>query len=434
MRLDCFCKFSLACPIAVLLATVLIWSSPAGATGAAGSEERPAESVWSLADLVREAGATHPTVIAKRLERDAALAEVAAARWQRWPLPEIEAGRDDGGGHSTMLGLQQPLWSGGRIVAGIAAAEARHDAAGAAEAEARREILQRVAEAYVEARRRQAQQQIHYRNVQQHERLRSMIERRVRQEISPGVDLELADSRLYQAANELSVAAQALHHSLTRLSELTGRQVAVVDGEESVERDLPIDREEALARTLATAPELAVLERQGRAAEADIRSERAAWWPMLALRLERREGGGLSDERAMLVLRSQLGAGLSTRDQIGAATARREALRREQEAAVRELRAEVAEFWQQLTAARLRLDNSRLHRQSAANVFESYTRQYVIGQKTWLDVLNAVREAANAALSVEDAEAEVTWAALRLRLLTGSLNPWLDFRAKGGEQ
>ncbi len=390
---------------------------------AAGQLGSPAlAESWRFQDLVREAANTHPTIMARRLAQDAAQAEVDATRWQRWPTPEFAVGQDDNGDHTTTLALQQPLWTGGRISAGIAAAESRHGASGEAVAEARQDILARLIDAYTEVRRRQAQQAIHYRNVQQHEKLKAMIARRVAREVSPQVDLELANSRLYQAANDLSLATQLLQHGLTRLSELTGRPVEAVAAEEGIVTALPA-RETVLEAALSASPVLARLVKERAAAEADVRSARADYWPLVAVRLERRDEFGETEERAMLVLQSQLGAGLSTRANVGAAVARRKALTEERAAAERALSAEVTEAWQQAAAARLRLENSRLNRESAATVFESYTRQYVIGQKSWLDVLNAVREASVAAIAVEDADAEQLRAGLRLQLLTGRLDP-----------
>ena len=56
-----------------------------------------------------------------------------------------------------------------------------------------------------------------------------------------------------------------------------------------------------------------------------------------------------------------------------------------------------------------------------AEVFDSFARQFVIGRKSWLEVLNAVRESTQAQLAVADARAQQLAAALRLQLLTGAL-------------
>ncbi|HSQ04206.1 MAG TPA: hypothetical protein VLN59_09230, partial [Burkholderiales bacterium] len=59
-------------------------------------------------------------------------------------------------------------------------------------------------------------------------------------------------------------------------------------------------------------------------------------------------------------------------------------------------------------------------------VYESYTRQYTAGRKTWLDVLNTVRESTQSDVAATDARAQLTGAALRLKLLTGNLTGLLE--------
>jgi adhesin transport system outer membrane protein len=57
----------------------------------------------------------------------------------------------------------------------------------------------------------------------------------------------------------------------------------------------------------------------------------------------------------------------------------------------------------------------------SSDVFDSYARQYVIGRKSWIDVLNAVRETVQAQYTVDDARAQTASAAMRLRLECGLL-------------
>ncbi len=66
---------------------------------------------------------------------------------------------------------------------------------------------------------------------------------------------------------------------------------------------------------------------------------------------------------------------------------------------------------------------SRVLRLSFSLSIESYTRQYVIGRKTWIDVLNAVREATQSQLALEDTHTQVIAVSLRLRAQTGTLKP-----------
>jgi outer membrane protein, adhesin transport system len=384
------------------------------------ADEMP-QKIWSFDALLHETGRTYPAIVAKQRAEAAARADMTTAEWQRYPTPGVEASVGAEGRREMALFLQQPLWTGGRITAGIDAAGSRHSAAREDVAVTRREVLTRLVDAYAEVRRRQAQQRIHRDNVRQHERLMAMIERRVKSEISPEVDKDLARSRVYQAANELSVVTQALANGLVRLSELAGAPVLGVSmTDKPVGVDVPDNRVEGAMRALAAAPVMARLQYQREAAEADIRSEQASLWPKASLRVEQREGAA-SDQRALFLLESQFGAGFSAGTKVDAALARRDALIEERRAALRAVESEVSEAFNQRAAATVRLENSRMNKTSAVTVFESYTRQYVVGQKSWIDVLNAVREANVAMLSLEDSEVDVVRAGLRLRLLMGEL-------------
>ena len=106
---------------------------------------------------------------------------------------------------------------------------------------------------------------------------------------------------------------------------------------------------------------------------------------------------------------------------MSAATARREGARRALEAAQREVREQVELAWNDWAAARERLEMARRASDINAEVSESYARQFVIGRKSWVEVLNAVRESIQARYLVADARSQVAAAGLRLRALTGGL-------------
>ncbi|RJR36408.1 MAG: hypothetical protein C4576_23880 [Desulfobacteraceae bacterium] len=383
---------------------------------------------WTFEQLAREAGSTHPAILSRQQSQDAAQADVESSKWQRWPTPAVATGIDDGGDGSIVLSLQQPLWTGGRITAGIEGADARYGASREEVQKAWRDVLSRVIDAHVEAVRRKSHQSIHYRNVQQHERLLAMITRRVEQEASPQVDRDLAQARLYQAVNDLSFVTQQLTIALTRLSELTGKEVSGVVPLEDLASGMPTNKPSAIDDAVSKSPTLAALAFQKDAAEADVKSRKAAYWPVVALRLEAREGHfweqqgeRLSDQRALIVLESQLGAGLSVASNVKSAVAKKQAIELERQDALRELRTTISEAWDELTAARIRQRNTAITKQSTQTVFESYARQYTIGHKSWLDVMNSAREAAQAEILAEDANAEVVRTTQRLRLLTDNL-------------
>ena len=251
-----------------------------------------------------------------------------------------------------------------------------------------------------------------------------MIRRRVTQEVSSLTDQRLAEARLYQAANDLSLATQGRNNALAQLSTLAGKPVEEVSGQGMTQMsalEIPVGLETALGQALAWSPAMRRLAYEEEAAIADIASKRSAYMPQLALRLEK-SVGQVNDSRIMIVLQAQPGAGLSAASGVDAAIARREAARTAREGVERDVRERVTLDWNEWVAVRLRLDNALQSRAMSTEVFESYARQYVIGRKTWIDVLNAVREATQSQLALEDSQTQTLAVGLRLRALTGTLN------------
>lgn len=375
---------------------------------------------WTLARVMQAALDSHPLMLGRRSAEDAARADKEGAQWARYPTPTLEAFTRNTLGNNGVARLEQPLYAGGRIDGSINAASRRLDAAGSAVEEARLDLRLRVIAASVEALRQQARLARARDSVEEHRKLLDLIKRRVRQEVSSSVDQRLAESRLFQALNDQSAIAQALRNALAQLSQLAGQPVGAVRAEGTADRHAPpsLDQAEDMAR--AYSPVLQRLDFEEAAAAADVDVRRAAMYPTLAVRLEK-VLGGISENRAMLVVQAQPGAGLSASSGVQAAQARREAARQSREAALRDLQERITTDWNELEAARLRLQNAESAQSMSAEVFASYTRQYVIGRKSWLDVLNAVREAAQSDFAVEDARAQVAGASLRLRAQTGSL-------------
>lgn len=384
----------------------------------AGSAQ--AQPAWTFEQVLQSALESHPAIMGKRSGQAAARADQKGAEWLRYPTPSIEAATQGGGKDSGLVRLEQPLWSGGRISAAIDAAGSRLSAADAALNEAELDLTLKVIAAHTEALRQKARQQYAQSGVDEHEKLLAMIRRRVGQEISPLTDQRLAESRLYQVINDLSQVTQAYNNALAQLAQLSGKPVADISGQGVSALGAPASLEAALSQALGYSPTLRRLTYEEEAANADIDSKRSAYMPQLSLRLEKNMGQTQASS-AMLVLQAQPGAGLSAGSGVDAAIARREAARMAREAAERSTNERITLDWNEWVAARLRQENAVQSRAMSTEVFESYTRQYVIGRKSWIDVLNAVREATQSQLALEDARAQVIAASLRLRAQAGTL-------------
>jgi adhesin transport system outer membrane protein len=382
----------------------------------------------SFEQIAKQALSTNPAILSKLSSSAAAQGELEGASWQRYPTPSFEFDNDDNNTRTTLLRVQQPLWAGGRIDAGIDAARSRRQASETAIEETKQEIVLRIVSAYVEAMRQQVRQETLAQGVQQHERLLGLISRRVEHDASPRVDQELAQARLYQASNDLSSVTQSLANALTQLSQLSGMPVRKVSSLE-VDRLLgQQSRESMLKQAIAWSPTLRRLSFEADAAQADVETKRASYKPQVSLRYENSYASAplngvpaFTTNRLLLVVEAQTGAGLSALSGVDAAIGRRDAALQQRETALRDLQERVSIDWDELQAARIRLENGTLASKSSKEVYESYTRQYTAGRKTWLDVLNTVRESTQSDVAATDASAQVTGASLRLQLMTGNL-------------
>ena len=122
------------------------------------------------------------------------------------------------------------------------------------------------------------------------------------------------------------------------------------------------------------------------------------------------------DTAAYIGLRYSTGAGFSNIVEERALASRALALEQMAQAARIEARQTLDVDADDLRDNRLRAQSLDAAMQGAQRVFESYERQFAAGRKTWLDLMNALREVAQNAYSLADANAAQAAALHRLQL------------------
>jgi outer membrane protein, adhesin transport system len=408
--------------VVLLSQQIVLASEPLSRPGAGSLGE--AGAMPTLDQLLRQAVRTHPSILAQRAQRRVAEADVETALWARYPTLAAEASQGGQSGQGALARIIQPLWTGGRITGQIDNAQAGVTIAVATLAETEQGVLQETAQAYAELLRAQARLRAAKDNVAEHERLHQMILRRARTEVSPQSDVILASGRLQQALSEQIQFQNQAEQARATLEQLTGRPVEQVV---KVQRPLPAWGGVAQVRdeALAFSPELGRLQAQESQAVAQIGLAKAVLLPSVSLAHEQRLGElaqGYVRSQTYVALQFQPGAGLSARSAVTAAAERQSAFKDQQEAARRKLLRQVDADWSELAALDAQLQPSRELVDNTRGVVESYARQYTAGRKSWLDVLNAQREAAQALFGLADVEANRLRAQLRLEIYTGRLS------------
>jgi len=145
----------------------------------------------------------------------------------------------------------------------------------------------------------------------------------------------------------------------------------------------------------------------------------------LKLRYEHTETSDLTDVSVMVVFEAQPGAGLSSVSAVKAAMATKDSLEKAKLSAEREVKETVSTDYLEWRASSLRTDSTAAASVVSREVFESYSRLYVTGHKSWLELLNAIRELAQSRYTYEETKHQAMAARLRLLARSGQLIPKL---------
>jgi len=389
-------------------------------------------SALTLDQLVELAINQHPSVGAKRADLEVARAELELARQAFYPTPSVllQQGRSSNG---TVVALQQPLWSGGRLSAGANATSAHAMAADVAITEAQYAIALRVANAY------QAWLQAHGRiaafaaSIEQLAGYSERISRRIQGGASAEVDRILVRTRLLQAESDLSSAKAAERAALMQLSQATGHALSgssLSASASTMTVQFPPNLDKIVAEALERNPSLRRIGLNITTAQYETKQKRAALWPTVSLRAEHQrstavDGSGGNDNRLFMVLEYTPGAGLSANSQVNAQLSRTQSLRESAEVTRRDLVERITIEYQDYLSGQSRQQAMQSLLAGSRDVLASYDRLFVAGKRSWLDVVNAARETTQVQLTVADLAAQQVGARYRLRLLA-SEQPWLN--------
>lgn len=381
--------------------------------------------------LVAAALGTHPSIAVKRLDQAGAASGVDVARLQFFPTPSVQVDAHEGK-QATVFRLTQPLWTGGRLTADLNAAELKQARAAAALAEAQVGLAGRVVSLYHSYLLQTGREASQERGVEKLDQLVKMIERRVTSGVSAQIDLDLARSRHSQATSDLIALHNSVRAVLSQLSQATGRSLGPSSLVASPPDALSIapatspmrqSMTAVLDRALASSPTLSLAAIDARLARNEIDQTRSALWPTIALRAEQQSGSypgsAASGGRIFLTLQYTPGAGASVIPQAAAAETRAQASEQMVQAARRDLQDRVESEWLDFQSASARLPQLERTRAGSAEVLDSSARLFVTGRRTWLDLLNAVRELMQIEQLGVEARATAFGSGYRLRLLAG---------------
>ena len=348
----------------------------------------------SLQDILRGAYQSYPAIQSAKDQASASEQDLSAAKMQRFPVLSASAYQDQLGTSVQTLTLQQPVWLGGAISAGIDAAQARSEATEINLTGVENQVALEAITKFFEAQYLLERIEIQQESLQEHQKLVDLMTRRVQNEVSPITDLLLARARLEQVNLELTQFQTSLTNALSQLSSYAGFEVVAIKFSPSVRKGLDLPLAGYIERALLDYPQIRIAQKTAQELESQVTIERAKALPKVFLRHDQSFGGSAftPSSNTFVSVEFQSGAGLSALYLVRATKSRQSATEAEVQVLKVRLRSDIEREWNLASSARRQAENLRRLALSTREVYESFSRQYAAGRKSWVDVLNAWRE------------------------------------------
>lgn len=398
----------------------------------------------ALDDLISAAITSHPSIQSQISMEKAAGAAVDNAEWQFFPTPgyEVEAVRTPGSDNANesedyvaTLSLQQPIWTGGKLTAGVEKAKAAALTTQANTDATRHEVALRVVQAYGDWLSAFHKRKARLESVEKHENLRDQVSRRVKSGFSSKSDLLLAKARLETSKADFSSAQMEETESLSRLSQLVGHSVKTRDLSQDISsaKIISSDLQNLLVNAEKVSPDVRKALLNITSADANIEEKKSSLYPEVYLRLERQFGtySGQdieSENRIFFGLSSNFGAGFSNFSNVNQAREVRRSALAEADSVKREVSERVMSDFALAQSLEHRVDSLSRSLETAKSVATSYSRQFLSGKKTWLDVMNSNRDLTQTEVQYAESLGSLLTVTWRLSIMSSGLSADNDYR------
>jgi adhesin transport system outer membrane protein len=402
----------------------------------------------SLENLLEKSLTSYPTILVKHANKEAAKSDLLGAKLQFLPALSANIQRNQvayanqtGSSNlpSSTLTINQPLLIDGGIISGFKKANANLSSADYSILETREEVARRLITNYAEwvkAYKKIISLEL---SVSEHQNLAELITRRFNAGIASANDRDLGISRLNQAKAELDTQRSIESTALTSISELVGHPITRnnLAGSISPISKIP-NRNEGLNAAITNSPMLKRLEFDAEAAKSLAKQTLSQGLPQLSAQAQRQIGnaytpGWPSYNMVGLVLTFTPGSGFSSVASTKAAFERAQSASIMVDAGKRDLRDRFNADYNEYEFSLLKKNSLQESATLSNEISASYDRQFLVGRKSWLDLLNAVRERAQTNSSLADVEGSLVGASHRIKIYvygTASIDGYLVEMAK----
>lgn len=406
-------------------------------TYALSTKAQAATTDIQINSLITQAIQTHPLVGSARAEQQATIEGINAAKLNLLPAPSFSTGYGQDSDLVSQVRIRQPLWTGGRLTANVNQAIFDDKAAIEHVYEQQNQVAKTTIEAWQSYITAVAKQRVYYDNLQQLQDFEAMMQRRVAQGVSARIELDLVTNRILQEQNAYQSAVEQQRIASARLEQITGQKISQDSAVSVPKLDIltaQIKQQSAKFEQLAFNqasfynPTVVKEYYQVESAKQEVKAKQSTRYPTVYVEYEHtyNHHDHEDDNKLSVGLNYEPGAGLSNLALARASQSRVESLRQSQEAARRGVMENIQVQYQQFASAKDRELSLVAASAGAQIVVNSYRRQFIAGRKSWLEVLNAVREYSDYQIQLVQTRADILAAYYKLQVDFGMM-PWQQF-------
>ncbi|WPC06253.1 TolC family outer membrane protein [Pseudomonas benzenivorans] len=285
-----------------------------------------------------------------------------------------------------------------------------------------------VAQVYLEVLKRQNLVRLAEDNLRSHERIYDQISLRSQSGVGRMADLDQAEARLAQARNNLITEQTNLADAQVNYFSVVGRRASELSLPQGLPGGLPESLQAAREEMLVNNPFLSSAEADVQASEQQYEAAKSAFYPRFDAELSRGAdnnidgtSGHSNEWQAMLRMRYNLFAGGSNKADLQSKAHQINQAMDIRNNALRVLIEELGLAWNALDNARQQLPIAQQYVDHSSRVRESYQKQFTLGERSLLDLLDSENELFTASRRLEDVRFIELFTQYRIKATMGSL-------------
>jgi len=397
----------------------------------------------TLEEVIKHTLDTNPEILAAQYEKQAIEAEVSQAKAGYLPHLSVSAGlgRETREAPATGMvereadrrefGLQarQMLFDGFATSAEVQRQKARLESGEFGEWATSERLALQVADVYLSVLRQAKLLDLARETLWEHQNIFDQMKLRQQSGVGSKADLDQIAARLALANANMIVAQTNLEDAQVGFYRVTGLFPNLVDmTEPDAAGTLPSSRENALEQAIEQHPQLKSASADVAAARAQYRASGSQYWPRISLEADKRwdeNVGTIDGEDEDLVVAVRLtydlykgGANKSRRKQTAHLVEEAKSIRNN---ARRQVSQSMSLSWNAYEALSKQMPFLENHVTAAKNTREAYIKQFNIGKRTLLDLLNTETEFVEARRALTNARFDQLYARYRILNAAGQL-------------